>query len=140
MKAEVQKHLRGIQDAWWEEKAQAVQNAPDAKDSKTMYQLLKEVYGPQQSSFAPLKSKDGKKILREPKEIQGRRREHCSELLNRHFEVDESVLDLTPQFPIKDLLDDVPDQEEVNKAIAQMVNHQAWMGFQQKYCSMVETG
>ena len=87
-----------------------------------MYHLLKEAYGPQQSSFAPFKSKDGKKILREPKEIQGRWREHYSELLNRHFEVDESVLDLIPQFPIKDLLDDVPDQEEVNRVIAHMNN------------------
>ena len=41
MKAEVQKRLRGIRDAWWEEKAQALQNASDARDSKTMYQLLK---------------------------------------------------------------------------------------------------
>ena len=78
-----------------------------------MYQLLKEVYGPQQS--APLKSKDGKKILREPTDIQERWREQYSELLNKHSEVDESVLDLIPQFPIKDFLDDVANQEEVQQ-------------------------
>ena len=121
-KAEAQKRLRDIQNAWWEEKAQALQSASDARDSKTMYQLLKEVYGPQQSSFAPLKSKDGKKIFRTPKEIQERWREHYSELLNRHSEVDESILELIQQFPVKDFLDVAPDQEEVNKAIAQINN------------------
>ena len=64
MKAEIQRRLRHIQSAWWKEKAQALQDASNQRDSKSMYQLLKEVYGPKESSYAPLKSKDGKKILR----------------------------------------------------------------------------
>ena len=82
-----------------------------------MYQLLKEVYGPKESSYVPLKSKDGKKILREPKEIQERWREHYSDLLNRLTDVDESVLDEIQQFPVRFFLDDPPDQ-----AIAQINN------------------
>ena len=42
--------------------------------------------------------------------------------MNRHSEVDESILDLIQQFPVKDFLDYAPDQEEVNQAIAQMNN------------------
>ena len=122
MKGEIQRRLRNFQSTWWEEKAQALQTASDVGDYKTMYQLLKEVYGPKQSSFAPLKSKDGKKVLKQPEEIQGRWREHYSDLLNRVTEVDESVLSEIPQLPIKDFLDVPPDQEEVNKAIAQMNN------------------
>ena len=124
-KADVQKRLRTIQEEWWEEKAQALQRARDARDSKTMYQLLRDVYGPQQSSFAPIKSKDGKKIFRTPKEIQERWRQHYSELLNRDSVVDESALDLIEQLPVKVLLDNAPDQLEVNKAIAQMNNGKA---------------
>ena len=122
MKAEIQRRLRHIQSEWWEEKAQALQEASNQRDSKSMYQLLKEVYGPKESSYAPLKSKDGKKILREPKEIQERWREHYSDLLNRPTDVDESVLDEIQQCPVKFSLDDPPVQEEVNKAIAQMNN------------------
>ena len=90
-----------------------MQSASDARDSKTMYHLLKEVYDPQQSSFAPMKSKDGKKIFETPMEIQERWRKHYGELFNRHPEVDESILDMIHQFPVKDFLHDAPDQEDV---------------------------
>ena len=56
MKVETQRRLRDTQTKWWEWKAQALHKASDVRDSKTMYQLLKEIYGPRQMSFAPLRS------------------------------------------------------------------------------------
>ena len=48
------------------------QSSSDARDSKTMYHLLKEVYDPQQSPFASMNSKYGKKIFGTPMEFQKR--------------------------------------------------------------------
>ena len=42
--------------------------------------------------------------------------------MNRLTDVDESVLDLLQQFPVQFFLDVLPDQKEVNRAIAQMNN------------------
>lgn len=118
----VQRHLRDIQNTWWENKAMELQNASDCGDSKTLYHLLKQTYGPQLSSFAPLRSKVGNKLLRDPVEIQERWVEHYSELLNRLTDVDHSILNNLEQLPIKYFLEESPDQEEVNKAIEQMNN------------------
>ena len=77
---------------------------------------------PQQSIYAPLKSKDGA-TLRRPEDIKKRSCEHYSELLNRHPVVDESVLDLIKQHdPIKDL-DKVPSRGEIKASVSQMNNN-----------------
>ena len=44
-KALIQKRLRVMQDSWWEGKSAEIQQAADARVSKTLYNLLNKVYG-----------------------------------------------------------------------------------------------
>ena len=50
IKALIQKRLRVMQDLWWEGKSAEIQQAADARDSKTLYNVLNKVYG-HKSSF-----------------------------------------------------------------------------------------
>ena len=79
---------------------------------------------PQQSIFAPLKSKDGA-TLRRPEAIKKRWCEHYSELLNRHPVVDESVLDIIKQHDPIMALDEVPSRDEIKASVSQMNNNKA---------------
>ena len=47
-----------IQNQWWFKKAKEAQLAANSENSILFYQIINELYGPQQSIFAPLKSKD----------------------------------------------------------------------------------
>ena len=85
-----------IQNQWWLKKAKEAQLAANSKNSRLFYHIIKDLYGPQQSIFAPLKSKDGA-TLRRLVDIKKRLYEHYSELLNLHPVIDESVLDLIKQ-------------------------------------------
>ena len=83
LKSDIQKRLRVMKNVWWESKAHELQKASDRKDSKKVYNLLKQVYGPTKSSFCSISSKDGSQSFRQPDEIRKRWCEHY-ELLN-HF-------------------------------------------------------
>ena len=81
-----------MQDKWWVEKAEAVQPAADRKDTKTLYKLLNEVYGPIRDSISPVRSKDGNVLLTDIRSNRNRWKEHLSELLNRLSTVDMDVI------------------------------------------------
>ena len=98
------------------------QLAANSKNSRLFYQIIKELYGPQQSIFAPLKSKDGA-TLRRPEDIKKRWCEHDSKLLNRHPVVDESVLDIIWQHDPIMALDEVPSRGEIKASVSQMNNN-----------------
>ena len=66
---EAQMRMREIQNQWWLKKAKEAQLAANSKNSRLFYQIIKELYGPLQSIFAPLKSKDGA-TLRRPEDIK----------------------------------------------------------------------
>ena len=83
------------------------------------YQIIKELFGPQQSILAPLKSKDGA-TLRRPDDIKKRWCEHCSELLNRSPVVEESVLDLIKQHDPIMALHEVPSRGEIKASVSKM--------------------
>ena len=51
--------------------AEEAQLAANSKNSRLFYQIIKELYGLQQSIFAPLKSKDGA-TMRRPEDIKKR--------------------------------------------------------------------
>ena len=106
-----QTRMRKIQNQWCLKKAEEAQLAVNSKNSRLFYQIIKELYGPQQSIFAPLKSKDGG-TFRRSEDIKKRWCEHYSELLSRHPVVDESVLDLIKQHDPIMPLDEVPSRGE----------------------------
>ena len=122
MKRKIQLKVREMQALGWGNEAQSLQNASYFIDLRTMYQLWKEVYGHQSSSYTPLKSKDGSKILRKPDKIHQRWRIHNSELLNRITTIDESVLRNILQLQIKWTLNEPLSKTKVKKAISQMNN------------------
>ena len=61
-----------MKDKWWSEKAAAVQEVADRKDSKQLYNLLGEIYEPNKSNISPLLAKDSETLLKEPTKIRER--------------------------------------------------------------------
>ena len=51
---------------------------------------------------------------------------------------------MTPYYikplPVKNFVDDIPNQEGSNKYIAEMIIYQIWVVFLCTYCRMAETG
>lgn len=125
IKATTQKQLGKMKDNWWSEKAAAVQQAADSKNTKQMYNLLGEIYGPKKATISPLLSKDGTELLREPSKIMVRWCEHYKELLNCFSEVDPKFLDELEQYPVKECLDILPTKKEVYTSIEQLNNGKA---------------
>ena len=119
-----QTRMRKIQNQWWPKKSKEAQLAANSKNSRLFNQIIKELYGPQQSIFALLKSKDGA-TLRRSEDIKKCWCEHYSELLNRHPVVDESVLDLIKQHDPIMALDEVPSRGEIKVSVNQMNNNKA---------------
>ena len=118
-KWKLQKHTR-IFKKWWLKKAKEALLAANSKNSRLFYQIIKELYGLQQSIFASLKSKDGA-TLRWPEDIKKR----WCELLNIHQVIDESVLDLIKQHDLIMALDEVPSRGEIKASVSQMNNNKA---------------
>uniref|UniRef100_A0A0L8HTC0 Uncharacterized protein n=1 Tax=Octopus bimaculoides TaxID=37653 RepID=A0A0L8HTC0_OCTBM len=101
VKATVQRKLQTMQENWWSDRCDEIQEASNANNSKLFYPLLKKVYGPISSKVAPFRSKDGTALLTNPKDIVGRWKEYFDELLNRPTEVHLTFLDNIPERPIK---------------------------------------
>ena len=59
LQKQLRQRLRFMKYSWWDGKAREVQAAADSNNTKQLYLLLREVYGPTYSTFAPLRSKDG---------------------------------------------------------------------------------
>ena len=51
-----------MQDNWWSNKADELQNLADRHDNR-FYKELKAVFGPSTSAAAPLRSEDGSTLL-----------------------------------------------------------------------------
>ena len=97
-------------------------------------QTNKEMYWPQLSIFAPLKSKAGNTTLTQS---EVRWCEHYTELLNRHPIVDEFVLDLIEQREPVVSLDEELSWDEINMSVKQINNDKA-PGMERFY-NVVET-
>ena len=61
-KADAQRKLRSMQDAWWSNLATEMQAAADMKNSKELYNSTKQAFGPKTARITPLRSKDGKEV------------------------------------------------------------------------------
>ncbi|KAL2084419.1 hypothetical protein ACEWY4_019937 [Coilia grayii] len=74
-------------------------------------------------SLNPLRSKDGKTLLKDESGISSRWKEHFRELLNRNTTVELETINQIPQRPIMEHLDDPPTESEVLDAIRRMSNN-----------------
>ena len=120
LQATAQREIRMMQNQWWDKKAQEVQRFADTNDSKQFFGALKTIYGPSKSGTTPLLSSDGVTLIKDKQGINDRWKDHFSQLLNLPSSVDQAALDLIPQNPTLNHLDDPPSFEEIQKATKQM--------------------
>ena len=119
-KADAQRKLRSMQDAWWSNLAAEMQAAADMKNSKELYNLTKQAFGPKTARITPLRSKDVKEVHNTMEKISNRWKEHFSELLNRKSQVDPAALERIQQRPKVDSLNDLPTLDEVQTSISKL--------------------
>ena len=85
-----------MKNQWWHPKSLATQEAANKKDSKAMYSLFKEVYGPKPSKVSPLRSKDGAALIRDSKGITNRWQKYYQDLFHNPSVVDITVIENLP--------------------------------------------
>ena len=119
LQSRVQRELRNMEDKWWDQKAEVVQQHADSNNSKAFFSSLKTIYGPSKPSSTPLLAADGTTLLKDKGSILDRWKEHFSNLLNRPSTVDDATLDSIPQRPTLDALDLPPTMDEIKTAIKQ---------------------
>ena len=119
-KSTLQRELRRMKNDWWKNIASDIQLAFNAKDSKSFYGLLRQVFGPPTSSVTPLKTKDGADIVKEPKEMLQRWEEHFTDLFHNPSIVNQKIIDSLPQCNIVHNMDRQPTSDEVRQAIKQI--------------------
>ena len=107
-------------DSWWSAKTDKIQNTSERHDSKRLYTLFKDVYGPISSRVVPIRSMDGKTLLRDPVKISEGWQEHFDAPLNHPSSVDEDSIHSTSSMPIKESMTTSPTLEEVENALAKL--------------------
>ena len=122
---QVQRKLRVLQDTWLAGKAKEIQLYADSHDSKRFYNALKSLYGPQPSGTSPLFNTDGSQLLTEKQDILNRWAEHFNNVLNRPSTINDDAIDRLPQVETNHDLDQLPTQEEIEKAIKLMSSGKA---------------
>lgn len=116
----VRSSLGAMRDAWWDKKARELQAASDQHDMRTFYAGLRQIFGPEISGIAPLRTVDGSRLLHDRDEILERWASHFSSVLNQPSRISQQAIDEIPQMPTISQMSDLPSNSEVGKAIAKM--------------------
>jgi exonuclease III len=116
-RSRLQQYTRTMKSKWWEEKAEALQQAADTNNMKAFYNGLREVYGPQRKGTAQLLAQDGVTVLKEKGETLDRFAQHFDQLLNVPGTVDKAALEELPEVNADTALDDIPSFNELLAAI-----------------------
>ena len=82
-KSHCQSLLREVENTWWKEKAQEIQNYANNRDLKNFYNATKQLYGPTPASAGALLADDNTTVLTDPLEILERWKQDFETLLNR---------------------------------------------------------
>ena len=80
-------------------------------------EALKAVYGPTHQARSPLRSADGRALLKDMTYILSRWSEHFKKLFSADRVVQDSALLRIAQLPVKVELDKLPSMQELIKAI-----------------------
>ena len=99
----VQAELRKMQDNWWSNTAEELQDLADRHDSR-FYEELKTVFDSSTSAASPLRSEDGSTVLTDRASIMQRWNEYFMDLLNRPSNVSMESLAKVHQEPIQEHL------------------------------------
>jgi len=113
---EVQAELRKMQDNWWSNKADELQDLAERHDSR-LYEELKTVFGPSTSAASSLRSEDGSTVLTDRASIMQRWNEYFMDLLNRPSNVSMESLAKVHQEPIQEHIANPLTLHEVQAAI-----------------------
>ena len=114
------KKLRAIQNAWWDKKADELQQLADGNSSKGFFAAIKQVYGPHKTAVAPISDAEGSHMLTEKPAIVSRWREYFSDLLNCPATAREEALASLDQYPVQEDMANPPTLEEILAAIKSM--------------------
>ena len=91
-----------MQNAWWDKKADELQQPADENSSKGFFAAIKQIYGPKKAAIAPVRDAEGPQVFTEKPEIVSRWREYFSELLNRPTTATEEALATIEQHPTQE--------------------------------------
>ena len=94
-----------------------VQSAYVRKDTKDLYTLLRQLFGPKSSPVVPLLSKDKSTLIKDPDKILDRWREHFADLFCNPSVFDENIINSLPQLDTLHHMDQIPSDLEVVIAI-----------------------
>ena len=120
-----QRALRSMEDTWWRQKAQEIQNLADCNNTQGFYDAIKALYGPRKRAIAPVRSADGSTLFKDRHEILARWANHFESLLNHTNPVDPHILDNLPDLPTTTHLDTPPLHSEIQQAIAGLKNNKS---------------
>ena len=106
-----------MKNEWWSNISREVQSAYDRKDTKNLYTLLRQVFGPKSSPVAPLLSRDKSTLIKDPDKIMDRWREHLADLFFNPSVIDENIINSLPQLDTLQHMDQLPSVVEVVTAM-----------------------
>ena len=119
-KAQLQRELRRMKNEWWKGVSKEIQHAYNRKDSKELYHLIKQVFGPQSSVVVPMRSKDGTKLFKDPNSIMERWTEHFTDLFYNPSNVNEEIINNLDQMDIIPEMMELPSLDEIRKTISEI--------------------
>jgi len=125
LRTEAQRKLREIQNTWWKQKAKEIQNYADNNKTYEFYDSIKGIFGPSKKMMTPVRSADGRHLIKNEDEILQRWAEHFRELLNHINPIDPTVLQELPDLTPAAQLDEPPSFQEVFQAVKCLKNKKA---------------
>ena len=112
--------LRSLKNEWWIRQAEQMQTFVDRRQTKEFYDSLKTVFGPRFQSTATMTDSVTGVSCSQPSEVMEIWRDHFKNLLNRPCNIDWETVHSVTQQPIRSHMSDVPDLDEVRKALGQL--------------------
>ncbi len=122
-RAETQRALRIMENTWWVQKAQEIQNLADCNNIQGFYDALKALYGPRKRAIVAVRSADGSTLFKDRHEILACWANHFESLFNHTNSADLHILDNLPDLPPTKHLDTLPLYSELRQAIAGLKNN-----------------
>ena len=119
-KAILQRELRRMKNEWWRNISNEVQTAFIKHDSKAMYSLLRQAFGPKSAPIVPMRSLDGKSSFKDPEGILKRWTEHYTKLFFNPSVVDDTTIDNFPQNDLLHHMGILPTLHEVKLSIKKL--------------------
>ena len=119
-RSHVQLRLRQIKNQWWTDLASEIELAHNRNDTKSVFSLLRQAYGPKSPNSVPLLSKDESSTAKTSEDILLRWKEHFSDLFFNPSVVDLDAVNSLPQSEIHHSLMRQPSAEEIQTCLKQL--------------------